>query len=243
MIKGNNFYYYHYDGLGNVRAITDASGAVVETYTYDVYGKPTIHKGTGTQEHTSTGEIIPESQIGNPFFFTGKMFDSTTGLYYYRNRYYDPELGRFITPDPVGPVDGPNLYTYVGNNPVNYVDPLGLCWGKATIYAGGDGIHIGVEIEGAGPYSGSWGFYAAKEERENPALYLGLPVEGRVYSDGGYSYRIPVSNDMGYIMHTYYNIQSSIEQSNRGGLTYDLHGVLDRYDYNCYDWTGDMLWG
>jgi len=67
------------------------------------------------------------------------MFDYDTGLYYYRNRYYDPELGRFITPDPLGPTANPNLYTYVGNNPVNYVDSLGLCWGKATIEAVGPG--------------------------------------------------------------------------------------------------------
>ena len=97
-----------------MRAITNSKGVTVESYTYDVYGKPTIYN--------TIGKEIPESQVGNDFLFTGKMFDYDTGLYYYRNRYYDPELGRFITPDPLGPTANPNLYTYVGNNPVNYVE-------------------------------------------------------------------------------------------------------------------------
>ena len=118
MIKGGSFYYYHYDGLGSARAITDSSEATIETYTYDVYGRPTIYN--------SLGQEIPESQFGNPYYFTGRRFDKTSGLYYYRNRYYNCELGRFMSPDPIGQADGPNLYTYVRNDPVNWIDPLGL---------------------------------------------------------------------------------------------------------------------
>jgi len=51
-------------------------------------------------------------------------------LYYYRERFYDPQLGRFITQDPIGHIGGTNLYTYVGNNPVSYSDPLGLLLGE-----------------------------------------------------------------------------------------------------------------
>ncbi len=57
--------------------------------------------------------------------YTGKERDDETGLYYYGARYYAPWTGRWISPDPAGPVDGFNLYTYVGNNPVNYNDPTG----------------------------------------------------------------------------------------------------------------------
>jgi RHS repeat-associated protein len=49
--------------------------------------------------------------------------DPETGLYYNRNRYYNPALGRFMTPDPAGMIDGPNLYTYARNNPLRFVDP------------------------------------------------------------------------------------------------------------------------
>ncbi|MDD5081664.1 MAG: RHS repeat-associated core domain-containing protein, partial [Candidatus Omnitrophica bacterium] len=61
---------------------------------------------------------------------TGRRLDVETGLYYYRNRYYSPLFGRFITRDPAGIINGPNLYAYCSNNPVNFVDPWGLCGGK-----------------------------------------------------------------------------------------------------------------
>ena len=60
----------------------------------------------------------------NPFRYAGEYFDEETGLIYLRNRYYDPETGRFISEDPAK--DGLNWYAYCGNNPVNFVDPWGL---------------------------------------------------------------------------------------------------------------------
>ena len=61
----------------------------------------------------------------NPYLFQGRRLDEESGLYYFRNRYYDPEHGRFISRDPEGFVDGPNLYSFVNNNPINYVDLMG----------------------------------------------------------------------------------------------------------------------
>jgi len=68
--------------------------------------------------------------IKQPYTFTGREFDSDTGLYYYRARYYDPKVGRFVTRDPIGFKGGINQYAYAGNNPVNWTDPTGLAYGS-----------------------------------------------------------------------------------------------------------------
>ena len=102
-------YYYHFDGLGSVVALTNASGNTVQTYDYSVYGR--------------VGAL--DASHPNRLMFTGREFDKETGLYYYRARYYKPEIGRFLQADPVGYEAGMNLYRYCSNNPWNATDPYG----------------------------------------------------------------------------------------------------------------------
>ncbi|PIR16399.1 MAG: hypothetical protein COV46_08445, partial [Deltaproteobacteria bacterium CG11_big_fil_rev_8_21_14_0_20_49_13] len=118
MMKDGNIYYYHYNYQGSIVAVTNTAGEVVEKYAYDPFGNVTITDAVGNELGAST--------IENPFYFTGQILDSETGLYNFRNRYYNPKIGRFISRDPLGYADGMNLYAYVGNNPVNKTDPYGL---------------------------------------------------------------------------------------------------------------------
>ncbi len=99
-------------------AITKKDGTLIEQYAYSAFGEMRIFDGTGTE--------IQESQVGNIFGFTGREFDSESHLYYYRARYYDAKLGRFISADPIG-FDGKdlNVYRYVKNRPLTYTDPSG----------------------------------------------------------------------------------------------------------------------
>jgi RHS repeat-associated protein len=115
--ENNAVYYYHFDGLGSVVALSDVNSVLVERYTYDVFGRPAIRDANGTE--------IAASAFANPYLFTGRAYDAETGLYYYRARYYDFATGRFLQPDSTGYIDGLNLYAYVANSPMNWVDPSG----------------------------------------------------------------------------------------------------------------------
>jgi RHS repeat-associated protein len=105
--------YYHYDGLGSVRNLSDGAGAVIASYTYSAFGNLRLLKGSSD----------------NSFQFTGEQTDDETGLLYLRARYYDPSVGRFISRDPVPGMDiipqTLNRYSYVQNNSPNSADPSG----------------------------------------------------------------------------------------------------------------------
>jgi RHS repeat-associated protein len=102
--------FYQQDAIGATTSLVDPSGTTTDTYTYDSFGNITA----------SSGSTV------NPFRYTGRELDAETGIYYYRARYYDPSIGRFLGEDPVRLRGGINFYTYVRNNPLKYADPRGL---------------------------------------------------------------------------------------------------------------------
>jgi RHS repeat-associated protein len=105
-------YYPTYDGNGNVSEYLDSTGTVVAHYEYDPFGKTTVATGPKANNFAHR--------------FSTKPLDATTGLYYYGYRFYDPNSGRWPSRDPIGERGGLNLYGFVGNNAVNWVDVLGL---------------------------------------------------------------------------------------------------------------------
>lgn len=105
-------YFPTYDGNGNVSEYLDTNGAVVAHYEYDPFGKTTVSTGTKANDFAHR--------------FSTKPIDTTTGLYYYGYRWYDPMTGRWPSRDPIDEQGGLNLYGFVGNDGVNRLDILGM---------------------------------------------------------------------------------------------------------------------
>ena len=110
MLRSAATSYYHGDGLGSVTSLSNGTGALANTYTYDSFGKLTA----------STGSLV------NLFRFTARDFDTETNLQFSRARYYDQSIGRFISEDPARYDENQNFFPYTRNNPTNYLDPSGL---------------------------------------------------------------------------------------------------------------------
>jgi len=135
---GQNRYYYHLNNLGSVEGLSDSNANIVESYSYDSYGKT-------TKESTL--------ETGNPFAYTARVMDDED-LYYYRTRYYDPNVGRFLSEDSIGFESGDfNFYRYVLNNPINYVDPYGNKGFLSAVWSGTKTIVTGVVVVGIGVVS------------------------------------------------------------------------------------------
>ena len=114
-------YYFQKNIFGDILRIYSDSGALYAEYSYDALGKCTIKSNTDNIANI------------NPFRYRGYYYDRETGWYYLNSRYYDPEVGRFLSADTVEylapeTINGLNLYAYCGNNPIMYTDSEGTSW-------------------------------------------------------------------------------------------------------------------
>lgn len=182
--------YYNYDGLGSVRNVTNSSGAVLSTISYDAFGA--VQQSTGSK---------PEFQ------FDGQQMDAQDGLLNLRSRYYDPTLGRFIMRDSdLGSLTQPttmNRYVYAGNDPVNQADPAGNWFGLDDAVAliggaiiGGGASIISQAIQGNGVNWGEVAFDAGVGAAAGEAtLYTGpvgtlavIGASGAIQGAGDYCF-------------------------------------------------------
>lgn len=144
-------YYAVKDHQNSVIAMVNASGSVVESYEYDAYGNTKIFNASSTELTTSA--------IGNRYMFQGREYDSATGLYYFRARWYDPDTGRWLSKDPIGIEGGLNQYEFCSSNPVNVVDPHGeFGWFGAIV--GGIAGAVSGAISGSANGGGAAGAIA-----------------------------------------------------------------------------------
>jgi RHS repeat-associated protein len=122
-ISGTSYYYTH-DHLGCIREMTDSSGTIQARYDYDPYGRTTLVSGTNLSD----------------FQYAGMYAHQTSGLNLTKYRAYDPNTARWLARDPIGEDSGINLYGYVGNNPIDRADKLGLYYAP---FAGLEGCPCG----------------------------------------------------------------------------------------------------
>jgi RHS repeat-associated protein len=229
-------YYALKDHQNSVLAFTDASGTLIETYDYDAWGQVTVYDGSGNELTTDLG--LPTSGIGNRYTFQGREIDWTTGLTYFRARWYDPATGRWLSKDPIGISGGLNLYAFCGNNPVNFIDPLGLIklddfstedleatsdsitigrdlWMEVATTGSGDAIREATEsgsVEHANPFSGSDNPIIHRFERDAGEIGLGLYSKFCLYTAAGVNGDMTLMNAVG--MSEVYRHQRMIDQIN-----------------------------
>jgi RHS repeat-associated protein len=110
MLRNGATSYYEADGFGSITSLSNAAGALAQTYTFDSFGKLTASSGSLT----------------NPFQYTGREFDSETNLQFSRARYYDQNVGRFLSEDTIRFNGGNDFYEYVDNNVMSSRDPFGF---------------------------------------------------------------------------------------------------------------------
>lgn len=145
--SGGTLLFIHDDHISSSNVVTDSAGNQAALYEYDPYGTTVTHTGTADLKHR----------------YTGQEADDSTALYYYNARYYDPQIGRFVSADPTvqHPTDPQDLnrYAYARNNPVMFNDPTGL--GFLASFLGAAGAALGYAA--AGPLGAVFGgaFYGA----------------------------------------------------------------------------------
>lgn len=169
---------------------------------------------------SASGTELTESAIGNRYTFQGREIDWTTGLAYFRARWYSPETGRWLSKDPKGISGGLNLYAFCSNNPVNFTDPFGLC----GTYTFGVGTSVHISLFGVGFTSG-WQFTWSQDSDGNTSFGIVGYQGAGITAGSGASLTLDVAGSGNGSISSLDG--SSIEIGGSGGAA----GVVGGYTY------------
>jgi len=172
LVKDGEYFFYRKDAQGNVIAIINGDDGLIARYEYDAWGNNVVTDKDGNPVTSGIGVL-------NPFRYRSYYYDTETELYYLQTRYYDPELGRFISQDSIEyaapeTINGLNLYAYCGNNPVMYVDPAGTSFLIALL--------VGALIAGlmSGTVNAVAAAYNGESVRSSVGAFFGGFITGAV---------------------------------------------------------------
>jgi len=204
--------YYLYNGHGDVAGLMDANQNLVQSYEYDAFGNTV----------GDTKDPNPARYVGSG----GVYSDDDLGLQYMWNRWYDPNLGRFVSRDPIGFKGGLNLYAYVGNNPMNRIDPGGLC--QTTTVSAGIGLMVPT-------LSTIWNAFV-NECSPNPtvvpeAQFYSVSINGGVASNGQLFLQTSESTTSGQGSFVGVGVQFGIGRNN-GALANNKLSTVPETDVN-----------
>jgi len=213
--SSDQVYCYHFNAIGSTIAMTDSSQTMVNKYAYDPFGKVTNQ----------------EEAIAQPFKFVGQygVMTEPNGFYYMRARYYDPQVGRFISEDPIGFEGGDvNLYAYVGNNPVTLIDPngqLAFFWHFGITFVAARNSGYGIWDSAKLAWKAMAVDFASGSQGQNPEA-----TRQHAMASPGQSRAQAISATNAYI-------QSSINSDNIAGAVHAAQDLATP-QHNGRPWTG-----
>jgi len=216
---GNFIYEYLYKG-GSRLALVDVSSGEIYSFLNDRLGTPQMLANStntivweGIYKPFGEANVNPNSSVVNNFRFPGQYYDEETGFHYNYHRYYDPQTGRYLTPDPIGLIGGTNLWIYTSNNPMNLIDLLGL---KTT----GEGITVSFSLFGG---TASYTFQFVQDDRGDFGLAISHAAGGAAEVLGGSAMTIESSTNANSINQLSGNsVILAFGAGEKGGYNYEF---------------------
>ncbi|MBE7020833.1 MAG: hypothetical protein E7411_05320 [Ruminococcaceae bacterium] len=232
-VDGNKEF-YSFNVHNDTTKLVSQSGTILKDYSYDAFGN---------QKATSENDT-------NPFRYSGEYFDEESGLIYLRARYYDTASGRFISEDPIK--DGLNWYVYCGNNPVNFIDPLGLFDYDDRISLSTE-YNVDVEVmqdklTSLGYYSGEIDGYFGQQTLDAVNAYKNDMGLGNTGSDFGVV-GAQTWSSLGLIYRTQDDIDAGVEivtdlytKEQFYDVTIPFKRLLDNARYEAQQYKNNLIW-